>query len=227
MKITSSTKLIDFRNNIYPSYLKDMLGQNPNISFPETPTEDMLYRFGFAVVNSTREPAGDVVTEGWPQINSGDNKWYQAWNVRDFNENELNDRFQIEKKDRIKNFQDYISAKMWTGFSVKGSTNVVNPKNAEDVKNVDWDLTINFYGDFNNILMMKAIIENSPHTPYTFDLADGTSEEFDQQVALDIVIATMGRALDLQKFRIDTGRKLDKTTNMAELNAIEVIPAGY
>lgn len=86
MQISASTALIKIESGVYPLYLSQVRQENPNVSFPSKPTVEQLEEFGFAVVEQTERPEGDVVTEGTPEFVDGVYK--QTWVVREYNTEE-------------------------------------------------------------------------------------------------------------------------------------------
>jgi hypothetical protein len=65
----------------------------------DTTDSDLLIEFGLEVVHDTEIPTGDVVTEGRPELISGE--WYQTWVVRSFNEGEASSKL-ADKKEILK-----------------------------------------------------------------------------------------------------------------------------
>lgn len=96
MDVNTSTPLLAVDTGEYPLYFQHVRAANPNVSFPEPATEDILAEYGFAVVLPTQRPKGDVVTEGKPVLVDG--VWTQGWEVRDFTEEELAIRLADLKK---------------------------------------------------------------------------------------------------------------------------------
>jgi hypothetical protein len=82
MDITASTALLKVATGAYPVYFQQVRVDNPEVSFPENPTEDCLAEYGFAVVYPTDRPNGDVVTEGTPTLLDG--QYTQTWSVREY-----------------------------------------------------------------------------------------------------------------------------------------------
>lgn len=63
---------------------------HPAVSFPHDPANEALAPFGYARVQPTPQPTGDVVTQGQPEQRDG--VWYQTWEVREFTAEELAER---------------------------------------------------------------------------------------------------------------------------------------
>lgn len=97
--VTRLTRLIHSESAAYPVYLSNIATYAPNTMFGPTVDSDCLIDFGLEVVHDTVAPAGDVVTEGSPELREGE--WYQTWLVRDFNEGEQSGKL-AEKKEVLK-----------------------------------------------------------------------------------------------------------------------------
>lgn len=93
--VTRNTRLIHSDSGVYPIYLADMPKYQPNTCFGPTVDSDLLFELGFEVVEDTPVPAGDVVTEGAPELREG--HWYQTWVVRSYNEVEAAGQLQDRK----------------------------------------------------------------------------------------------------------------------------------
>jgi hypothetical protein len=98
-EVTRLTRLIHSESDAYPVYLSDMATYAPNTMFGATVDTDCLIEFGLEVVHTTEIPTGDVVTEGRPELISGE--WYQTWVVRSFDEGENSSKL-AEKKEVLK-----------------------------------------------------------------------------------------------------------------------------
>jgi len=71
----------------YPLTLRQVRQAVPNVSLPKKPDEATLNALGYATIQPTELPTGDVVTEGKPELVEG--VWRQTWSVRDFTQEEL------------------------------------------------------------------------------------------------------------------------------------------
>jgi len=78
--------------------LYEMQQENPTVSFPSDPNDEALEPFGYARINQTDPPPGDVVTEGQPEQRDG--VWYQTWEVRDFTADELAER-ELQQREQM------------------------------------------------------------------------------------------------------------------------------
>lgn len=87
MEINASTPLLKVDTGTYPVYFQQVRMANPEVSFPESPDEDCLGDYGYAVVNPTPRPSADVVVEGAPQLSEG--AYHQTWVAREFTPAEL------------------------------------------------------------------------------------------------------------------------------------------
>lgn len=98
--VTRNTPLIHSETGDYPVYLDNLVKYAPNTSFPQTVDSDTLIDFGLEVVHQTEAPQGDVVTEGTPELKSGE--WYQTWVTRSYNE--------IEEAQKLQSQKDYLQS---------------------------------------------------------------------------------------------------------------------
>jgi hypothetical protein len=80
----------------YPYTIADLRKNNPNVSLPLRPGDEVLEAFGMFRVFFSTQPAYDessqVLTEGVPVFNSDDARWSQVWSVRDMTEEEIANR---------------------------------------------------------------------------------------------------------------------------------------
>lgn len=70
----------------YPLTLRQVRQAVPNVSLPKEPDEATLNALGFATVQPTERPTGEVVTEGKPELTNG--TWRQVWNTRPYTDAE-------------------------------------------------------------------------------------------------------------------------------------------
>lgn len=107
-KVTSSSLLIEVATGDYPISLYALAVKYEDRSFSVTPPRADIEALGYAVVEPTPFPEGDVVTEGAPELVDG--VWRQVWDVREWNteetavmltrkKNELNSRVMSVRND--------------------------------------------------------------------------------------------------------------------------------
>tara|TARA_Y100000296_G_scaffold78839_2_gene102078 strand:- start:615 stop:1202 length:588 start_codon:yes stop_codon:yes gene_type:complete len=77
---------------------------NPNVSIPSSPDDATLAMLGYARIQPTTQPEGDVVTEGQPEQRDG--AWYQTWEVREFTVEELAEREQQQREQLAQQIAD-------------------------------------------------------------------------------------------------------------------------
>jgi len=118
--VDSSTRLIRLKDKAYPKYLYDMRQDNMQNSFGSTIESEKLYNFPnpYAYVYLVDPPTGDVVAEGDPVLNEDDGKWYQHWDVRPFNEQELAERLGYGRDDALQNAKQVLSNDLTEGLEV-------------------------------------------------------------------------------------------------------------
>ena len=70
----------------YPYSIVQLKKANPNVSFPENPSDAVLSSFGMQRVFFSTQPEltrTQVLEEGSPVFNAEDQRWTQVWVVRD------------------------------------------------------------------------------------------------------------------------------------------------
>lgn len=87
--------------NTYPKYFRDVFGPGREFSgamVPQQLSVKNLLDFGYTPVYETERPsdAEQVVTEGQP-VKHDDGLWYQTWETRPFNDEEIASRLQTAK----------------------------------------------------------------------------------------------------------------------------------
>lgn len=82
----------------------------PDTSLPRNPSDATLTALGYARIQPTPRPDGDVVTQGQPEQRDG--KWYQAWEVRDFTEAERAERLEQARRDAQRRINDAYQSEL-------------------------------------------------------------------------------------------------------------------
>lgn len=114
MSVTNSTLLINTVTGEYPVYLSKVRRDNPNVSFPQTPSEELIASMGLAVVQPRLRPEGDVVTEGTPELVDG--VYHQVWEIRTYNEEELAQLLLEAKNERARRVSDLRDSELAMGL---------------------------------------------------------------------------------------------------------------
>lgn len=218
MDINSSTKLINTKTNEYPQYLRNLYAQNPTISFPEIMPEEMAARYGFCVVKETKKPAGDVVTEGFPQIVEGVYK--QQWNVRPFNEQELADQIVELRKKKEYDFRDAIKQIMIDGLMVEGDAEV-GPGVAGKPKLEHFKEVMVYGGDLNNLIMIREVAKTTTDKTFWLETIDG-DKELPTPVVVEITILTMQKVYELQRWERSQVAALYKAQTINDINQVDL-----
>ena len=80
----------------YPYTIADLRKDNPNVSLPLRPGDNVLEAFGMFRVFFSTQPAYDeasqVLTEGAPVFDTDAQRWSQVWSVRDMTAEEIANR---------------------------------------------------------------------------------------------------------------------------------------
>lgn len=112
--INGSTQLIKIETGEYPVYLSKVRRDNPNVSLPIEPSEELMLNLGYAVVTQVTRPEGDVVVEGTPQLIEG--VYTQSWNVRSFTEEELVQQLDQKKQQLNRSVMQMRDKELEEGF---------------------------------------------------------------------------------------------------------------
>lgn len=114
----------------YPYSLSRLRRENPDKSFPRSPSEDMLAEHGVYPVVQTSQPDGDIVTEGRPELVDG--QWVQQWVVEDFSLDELKDKLHQENTSkRVQTLAAGIS------YDFPDGAGTVQTRNPTDIGNIN------------------------------------------------------------------------------------------
>ncbi|MAF06172.1 hypothetical protein [Herbaspirillum sp.] len=95
----------------YPLTLRQVRQAVPNVSLPKKPGEATLNALGFATVQPTERPTGDVVTEGQPEKQT-DGTWRQVWNTRPYTDAERAEALERAKSDAMQRINVGYEAEM-------------------------------------------------------------------------------------------------------------------
>jgi hypothetical protein len=94
---------------IYPFSEWELKKQNPQVSFPNKLSAELLEEFGVFPFIPVPMPTTDytkVVTEAEPQLIN--DEWHQSWTIRDATEHELNEYFKAIKDGIIYHVQQRL-----------------------------------------------------------------------------------------------------------------------
>ena len=104
------------RIKTYPYSIADLKRDNPQVSFPSNPSQQLLEEFGVYYVTPTEEPRVDALTHSAKEINPKlvDGKWVQNWKVVEHSEEEL-DRIYNRTSDAVRSRRySLLSESDWT-----------------------------------------------------------------------------------------------------------------
>lgn len=167
--IDDSIPLIRTTDKSYPMYFSDVRVANPNTGFPYPIRMDVLEPFHYSPVFPTDKPAGDVVTNGEPELRD-DGRYYQTWVIRDYTEEEAKEI--LEGRKYFSNF------------------NAVEVLRADREKGVSYSYGDNNYTlslletDLNALYAMQNHIQLNPDVNVKYRTRDGqildlSPEQFD------------------------------------------------
>ncbi|WP_277810693.1 hypothetical protein [Chromohalobacter canadensis] len=89
--------------------LQAILSENGSTSLPRNPGNETLTLLGYARIQPTPRPDGDVVTQGKPEQRD-DGKWYQTWDVREFTPEERAERLEQAKAEALRDLNAAYTA---------------------------------------------------------------------------------------------------------------------
>lgn len=115
--VASNDRFIEIETGHYPLYLYQIPTHNPLISIPVGVTVEAMFNGGYAIVQPTDKPEGDVVEEGTPE-KIGD-EYFQTWVVREFTEEEQAQNFATKKFEAESAVNALFSAALEAGASVQ------------------------------------------------------------------------------------------------------------
>lgn len=83
-------KIVNNQIDTYPYSIKELRGANGQVSFPESPNEEVLKQFGVFPVRPKNPPKFDYQTQDCVRINPTlhGEQWVETWEVRDLTDEE-------------------------------------------------------------------------------------------------------------------------------------------
>ncbi|QKE54631.1 hypothetical protein ACSA002_3140 [Salmonella phage vB_SalM_SA002] len=111
--INGSTPLIKLDTLEYPRYYRNLKADNQQTIFSsDTLPVSELAEFGYAVVNPSNPPTGDIVTQGAPELRE-DGEWYQTWVV---SETDASIKFNDARSALLKEADELVESELKTGI---------------------------------------------------------------------------------------------------------------
>lgn len=102
----------------YPYTIGNLRRDNANVSFPKTPSDELLEGFGMFRVTKVDRPAYDHtknIQEGTPVLTDG--VWTQVWNVTDATSEEIAERTANESANVRAQRDQKLADTDWSGLS--------------------------------------------------------------------------------------------------------------
>lgn len=89
--------------SVYPYSVSEFRKENPNVSLPETPTEQQLNEVDIYIVQPTQKPQYNTITQNCTESTPEniDGVWTQSWTVSDASQYEIEQR-QVAAKEANK-----------------------------------------------------------------------------------------------------------------------------
>lgn len=120
MSISKNAQFIVKKTGEYPLSLQEVRGRHKNISFGEGASAAFYDALGYAIVQRTPRPAGDVVHEASPSKKDG--QYFQEWVVREYSDEEREARLEMTKHEMLREVENlltnYLSRGMAKEFEV-------------------------------------------------------------------------------------------------------------
>lgn len=115
--------------SVYPYSINEFRQANPNVSLPETPTEQQLNEVNIFVVLPTPVPEYNTITQncnqGTPEKTQG--SWFQTWIVTDATAEEILVREQSAKNANKQEASSLLTETDWTTIPDVGDQTKSNP----------------------------------------------------------------------------------------------------
>lgn len=118
--LSNSVKLIKLSNGQYPVSMSQFKAMTPGYAWGETIPESVVVIHGFAVVEESPQPQGDVVIEGQPEKQG--ETWYQKWLARDFTPEETQSRLSSMKTTALSLLDGILNELLEIGASYEFSS---------------------------------------------------------------------------------------------------------
>ena len=101
----------------YPYSVTDARRDNPNVSFPSSPSDEAMADFGVMRVFFSPQPetnADQVLVEGTPVFSEADQRWTQVWTVRDKTTKEIETEAAIKSAEIRSERNRLLAESDWT-----------------------------------------------------------------------------------------------------------------
>lgn len=216
MTISKFTTLINTKTMQYPASLTDMSLAYPDISFPAEPDEELINRYGFYVVYSSEPPLADIVEEIAPVFDKKEQKWFQAWSTRSFNEQELNRKRDILRDEKLQELNRNAQARKDQGFEVTIKSH--------DDAGTDINITAALKFDNVNITlqMIRDVAEYTSDDEMQVTLVDNTEKWFKPADVTVLCQATMRKLYDFNRSVQRIENNLNNAKTLGEVQEIDV-----
>lgn len=87
------------------------------LMMPSDPSDVVMGDAGFSRVVEVEAPTGDVVTQLPPVYNEEEQRWYQAWDSRDYTQQEREDIFTSARNSRLLDLSNLLTSTMSAGMA--------------------------------------------------------------------------------------------------------------
>lgn len=102
--------------SVYPYSISEFRKDNPNVSLPETPTEQQLNEVDIYIVQPTQKPQYNTITQNCTESTPEniDGVWTQSWTVFDASQYEIEQRQAAAKEANKQEASQKLTATDWT-----------------------------------------------------------------------------------------------------------------
>lgn len=156
----------------YPKYFNDVRNEYKNVSFPETPQQEVLEPFGYFPVLDSEIPEGDVITEGTP-AKGEDGKWYKTYTSRNYTEEELIQVLAQSKQEKIDSTSLIIQNDLDQGYSFTLDDEQLTTKLTDE--------------DIAKLICFEAYVNSSSDTTFSYYFNEKFKTTLTKQQALDFI----------------------------------------
>lgn len=205
-RVNASTPLIEVATQTYPVFLADIFAKHKQCSFPQEPLLYDIKNLGYALVEFSPMPEGDVVTEGEPVLDDG--VWKRTWNTRPWDEKEAKaalaqHKLHADEKVMAVRNDDF---EMGMEYEVEGSGSFHVQLRIEDKPNLL----------LANSLAMAAVAAGDEKT-INFRSYENTTVALTPQQAVDMTTAALAAIMKIYQASWDLKDQINAAQTLDEL----------
>lgn len=214
MRINERSRLIRPESPLepkYPVYIEDARNEYRNVSFSSTQEEEQMVPFGYYPVLDVEIPTGDVVTEAFP-VKGEDGKWRRAYDVRDFTQEELDEKLRQAKSEAVMH-ADY------EGQSIQGR----NVEVEIDKKKYPFSLSIQSRQVLGELVLLAYM--DTELSGFTVRTANNVNLELTREQLFEVTKTVIGETHRLQEAVYEYIDLIEVVTEIEDMPEPFVLPA--